>query len=369
METPKFAKDLGNGMWLGNQYIISRCPLCGGTNTLKFYGNGLWECLSCKNESYRTLQEFKKLLYDTGTYELIADSMDDPTVPEGLVVVSQYAALPNPSSRIGTGFGPLDTLLGGLGDSELTVLTGKRGGGKSSFAGQMALNAIQNGSKVCFYSGELNSKMFQSWIFSQAAGEQYVDPITDRFGETRYHVSNYAEGRIRAWLGESLILYDNTKNKSSERNSILERFQLARTYYGCNLFFVDNLMTAKYAIDSDRDYYRAQSNFAGQLVDFAQEQAVHVVLIAHPRKGDSGDINDDVSGSGDITNRASNVMQVKRLEEAESRKEGCGTIIAVAKNRDWGKYGKMRMNYNEPSKRLISVDGTNIMKYGWEELC
>ena len=73
---------------------------------------------------------------------------------------------------------------------------------------------------------------------------------------------------LKEWLGLKMILYDNTIVKSSERNTILERFAKAHDYYGCELFFVDNLMTARYAIDSDRDYYRAQSNFVGQLVDF-----------------------------------------------------------------------------------------------------
>ena len=63
------------------------------------------------------------------------------------------------------------------------------------------------------------------------------------------------------------------------------------------------------------------------------ERNVHVVLVAHPRKGDSGDINEDVGGSSDITNRASNVVQITRLSEEKALEMGYGSVATIAKNR------------------------------------
>lgn len=235
----------------------------------------------------------------------------------------------------------------------------------STLAGQLALNAIQNGHKVCFYSGELSAHMFQNWVFSQASGDNHMIKIQDQFGNDFWIVEPIIESRIRSWLGKDLILYDNKVNKHSERNSILERFKIAREKYGCTLFFVDNMMTAKFSIDKERDYWRAQSNFAGELVDFAQENSSHVILVAHPKKGDSGDINDDVSGSSDITNRASNVIQVKRTTEKERIETNADAFITISKNRDYGRTGKIRMKFHPASRRLMDMDNENFEDYSW----
>jgi twinkle protein len=213
-----------------------------------------------------------------------------------LIQIGKYIP-PEKSRCISTGFSTLDQKIGGLSLSSVSLLTGKSGEGKSTVSGQLALNAINAGGRVCFYSGELSAAMFQSWIIKQAAGGKYLEHYIDSFGADRYHCDPFIESRIKSWLIDKFILYDNSVTKSSEMDSILKRFMVARQYYGCNVFFIDNLMTARYTTDMERDFNRQQSNFVGKIVDFAQQQQSHVILIAHPRKTDSGDINDDVAGS------------------------------------------------------------------------
>ncbi|NCD10360.1 MAG: hypothetical protein EOL98_13270 [Negativicutes bacterium] len=368
MEAPLFAAHLSLGTWKANKYEVDYCPICRSKNTLRFSADGHWWCSGCKADNL-TITEFKERLSATDDIgRQLAEQIKFEKPSDGLIVVSEYKKK-HSNMRIGTGFKKLDGLLSGLGDSGLTVLTGKRGQGKSTFAGQLALNAIQGGHTVCFYSGELSVSMFQNWIFSQASGEKHLIMMQDQFGNDHWVVDEYIEQRVRTWLGKNLLLYDNSIAKHSERNAILERFKMARRVYGCDLFFVDNLMTAKYAIDVERDFWRAQSNFAGELKDFAQENACHVILVAHPKKGDVGDINDSVSGSGDITNRADNVIQVKKVSEEEYGQIGSDAVITVSKNRDYGREGKIKYNFNSPSRRFIELDTHNIEEYGWIDLC
>ena len=238
----------------------------------------------------------------------------------------------------------------------------------STITGEIALNAVEQGAKVCFYSGELNAGMFQNWILSQAAGERYMEAYTDRFGVTRFYPCEYAVARIKTWLLNKFVLYDNSIKKSSERNAILERFQQAKKYFGCTLFFVDNLMTARYTKDGERDYYRQQSNFVGELVDFAHQENCHVILVAHPKKGDTGDDNENVAGLSDITNRASNVLTVYRQTPKEKFENGMDTILTLSKNRNYGALAKIGFNFDATSRRLIPADGEYVDRYGWEDL-
>jgi len=172
---------------------------------------------------------------------------------------------------------------------------------------------------------------------------------------------------VIAWLGKKLILYDNSIVKSSERNAILERFQLAQKHYGCKLFVVDNLMSAHIPIDKERDYYRAQSNFVGELVEFSLQTKSHVILVSHPRKESSGDRNDDVAGSADITNRAHNVLWVARATDKEAEMYHCDALIYVTKNREYGDTGMTPFGFDKPTRRFTLPDGKAIENYGWED--
>ena len=365
MEAPIFTQKLGTGKWIGTTYTLDICPLCSGNQTMKFTGKGMWGCTKCKKGGVdlSTLREFMK---GNPLFASIIPSIVDPTRPEGLIVVSEYHN-PYKGSVIGTGFSALDFLTGGLTEGAMTIVTGKRAEGKSSWLGQTALNAIQGKHNVCFYSGELSAGRFQSWLFTQAAGTRNLEGLVDQFGATRWAVKAEADAKIRQWLGDKMVLYDNSNVKSSERRTILKCFNYARAYYGSDLFIADNLMTARYDIDNDQDTLRAQANFASEMMDFARENNVHVILVAHPRKGDSEDINDSVAGFGDITNMATNVIQVKRVNNTGGEKYGCDAIITVAKNREYGDTGSVEFKYDKQSKRFLPLTGGGIAGYGWEK--
>lgn len=364
MEIPKFAEKLGPGRWIGTAYVLNMCPICSGKDTMKFTGRGLWGCSSCHKGGVN-LASLRKFFADDPMMSSYVSSIIDPEKPSEIVVVSEYIN-PYQKTIIGTGFGQLDHLIGGLTEGALSILTGKRGEGKSCFLGQLALNVVQTGHCVCFYSGELSTGRFQSWLFSQAAGTKYLRAIKDQFGTERFLVSKEIEGMIRNWLGEKLVLYDNTKAKSSERRTIIKCFNKARAYYGSDLFIVDNLMTARYDIDDDRDSLRAQANFVSEMMDFARTNNVHVIVVAHPRKDDSGDINDSVAGLGDITNMATNVIQVKRPRNAAKSIGNNDAIITVSKNREYGDTGEIHLTFDNKCKRFIPKNGTCILIYDWE---
>ena len=363
MQTPEFAKRLGTGKWVGTGYVLDRCLFCGEQDSLIFSGRGMWACRKC-DKGGNDLDCLRIELQKNPALKQFAD-FADPKPPEGMIVLSDYVS-PYRQHVIGTGFGTIDQLIGGLGEGAMTVITGKRGDGKSTWLGQLALNAIDQGHKVGFYSGELSAGRFQSWLFGQAAGARNMEAFVDEFGATRWTVKPEVEKKIRAWMGEKLVLYDNTKVRASERHTIVKGFAEAKAFYGCDLFFIDNLMTAKQDTDRDVDALRAQANFAAEAMEFARQNNVHVILVAHPRKGADTDINESVAGMGEITNLATNVIQVKKLNEKEQQELGCDSLVTVAKNREHGDTGISKFSFNKESKRFVPLNGATISCYGWE---
>ena len=366
MESPVFVKALGTGKWIGTLYVLDVCPGCGGKETFKVKGNGkLWGCNSCRKGG-QSLAELRNFFSKDALLKDYVNTIVEPVKPEELIVVSEYHS-PYKGKTIGTGFGSIDTVIGGLTEGALTILTGKRSEGKSTLMGQISLNCMEAKHNICFYSGELNAGRFQNWLFLQAAGSRNLECFEDQFGANRWNVKPDIEKRIREWLGDKLVLYDNTRVKSSERKTIMSAFEHARTYYGSDLFIIDNLMTARYDIDKESDANRAQANFASQAMDFARQNNVHVILVAHPKKGEIEDINDSVAGLGEITNMATNVIQVRKLNEEIKVKEGCDTLITISKNREHGETGTLKFNFDMPSKRFIPLTGTCISNYGWQK--
>lgn len=271
-----------------------------------------------------------------------------------------------------SGIPELDRAIGGFYGGELSIWTGKRGGGKSTLLGQLLLEAVNQGQRVCAYSGELAAWRFKQWVTLQAAGPEHVAAQQDRFsGKTFYTVSPLIQKQIDEWWKGRFFLYDNKISSANDENSLIAMFEYAVRRYGCSVFLVDNLMTTRFSVSRDSDFYRAQSNFTGRLVEFAKKHEVHVHLVAHPRKIDNSRAmdTDDVGGSGDIVNRADNVFSVKRLEDGEAETQGFQTVLRVLKNRSFGETISIGLNYDAPSRRFYkSGTGTPYKRYSWEAM-
>jgi twinkle protein len=192
-----------------------------------------------------------------------------------------------------------------------------------------------------------------------------VELATDRFsGKSFYRVTDNAMPKIDEWWRQRFFLYDNKIASASDENSILNVFEYAVRRYGCSVFLVDNLMTARFSTSAERDFFRAQSNFTGRLVEFAKKFEVHVHLVAHRRKGGNekkrGD-SDDVSGSSEITNRADNLFGVSRIEEEGSE---FNARLEIILNRSYGETGCIDMKF-DPRSRRFYLQNPN-WSCGWE---
>ncbi len=83
----------------------------------------------------------------------------------GLIDLSEIKAVQwNKIGRVMTGIPALDYTTGGLLDGDLSVWTGKRGEGKSSFLNQIAIESIQQNINVCIYSAEMPSERLKDQI-------------------------------------------------------------------------------------------------------------------------------------------------------------------------------------------------------------
>ena len=277
---------------------------------------------------------------------------------------------PAKAKRVLSGIPTLDHVLGGFQYGDLTVWTGRRGEGKSTMMNQIALEALDRGEKVCLYSGELSAQRAQYWLDLQAAGPEHIKATRDReTGKEILYVVQPQKSYIHDWYKGRMFVYDNTMAGAGEEDSILKAFHAAVSRKNCSVFIVDNLMTARFNDQSDKDFYRAQSRFTGRLVEFAKKNEVHVHLVAHPRKGDNDKKKlltaDDIGGSADITNRADNAFSLERMEEKDIAAYGYDAGLSILKNRSYGSTANIQLVYDARCRRYTKK-GESDGVYGWE---
>lgn len=272
--------------------------------------------------------------------------------------------------RVRSGFRGIDQIMGGFIMGELTIWTGINSSGKSSLLGQVMLEAVEQEFAVCAYSGELSAAIFRYWIDLQAAGPNHLIKKMDSIkGKEVASVTPEAVRKIREWYRDRFFLYDSYGAAKDE--NLLEVFEYAVQRYNCKVFMIDNLMTTCYS-GSENDFYRKQSEFIGKVNKFAKAYDVHVHLVAHPRKTTGRLTKMDVAGSGDITNRADNVLSVHRLSPKEKQEmdDPCDAVVEVFKNRFSGTQDvEIQLSFDPDSKRFYMASDKfgGFKSYSWVE--
>lgn len=290
----------------------------------------------------------------------ILGSLHQPPV-KGLLNISDIRSVSLADiGKTRSGITALDRQTGGYLDGDLTVWTGKRGEGKSTFLNQVVLQSVDDGKNSCIYSGEIPGERLKQDLSLCAAGylncEERVDKLT---GRKFYVVKNGVQPLIDRWMYGRIWVYDNTIIEQDERDAIIERFTAAYKQYDCRVFVVDNLMTVN-CNSSARDIMQVQAEFVIRLRKFAQVYGVHVHIVVHPRKASEVADSDDVGGMGTITNIACNVYSIRReVKENEDK-----TFVRCLKNRAFGVRGEVELIFDERGRRFSEPLGQPVV-YGW----
>lgn len=290
------------------------------------------------------------------------------------------------TERLCTGIEIVDrNLKGGLPFGGITIIAGKCGEGKSTLASQIIINAFDMGYKTFVYSGELQCFMFKSWMMRQIAGNQNIIMQTTRGGYQTPLVKNDVKEKINKWLkGKCLIYDDGIIPTDSSEMPTLSRIIEDEMAKGTRVFLIDNLMTALDLENMESSSeYETQGKYLKHLARLSRRYNALIILVAHKRKeSNTGNENDDISGSAYISNNASLILSYgkppeRKREKGESEAEYQASreedekrrILKITKDRLLGASSKLgyEMKYDAMSKRIYSDRAELLVSYGWEE--
>ena len=289
-----------------------------------------------------------------------------------MVGISQISRLADVERRdlsrlpsVKTGLPSLDKLTGGLFFGSLAIITGERGNGKSTLALEFITRAIAQGYPAFIYSGELMNWIVQDWIDRLVVGADHIRTLESNLGYVTHTVQNSVIEQAHEWYKDLCYLYDvdsAMRDGADDHEGLIGILEKAIQMYGCRVLLIDNLMTAM-VDDLQSDLYRQQGAFVRKLSIMAKRFDVLIILVAHPRKRTTNDFtNDDILGSGSITNLADTIIRYDKPKETGDSNLP-DRILQVTKNRLNGKtHNGIALYFDARSKR-ISEDPTG---FGWD---
>jgi len=296
------------------------------------------------------------------------------SLPPGIVDVAHMDyKTEEEADFIETGFYDYDSFVEDWETKEVTVIFGRNNEGKTTFVSQIVGHCLEKKVKTFLYSGEMSDQKIQEWLYRQLIGSQseHLEKYQAKYRE-KVRPKKSSLKKIKKWHENTFYLYE--RPEKDVINEIVEFFKVMETAakrYGVKLFIIDNLMSI---LEENADsLYSDQANFVSRCKEFAKDNDVHIVLLAHPNKG-KGELTDettgnldktDISGSNNIANKADNILAVER-NWAESG--DCDAIVTSLKNRTNGQRKVFRYFFSQETLRFYNSSTAENKIYGWQKI-
>ena len=313
------------------------------------------------------IKDMNEVLYYAGKEAVLdlIEHAEDPGVPS-IVNVSEIQDVDlDEMDGIVTGIKELDSEIMKLFYGTLTIVSGLPGAGKTSFLSQIACQSLEQNKPVWMFSREMPSWMEKNWLNYIMAGGHHINVFENDSGAKYYKIDPSVKDKINAYYDKRWFLYRD--DWSNALDDLLSSMEDSVRKYGVKLLILDNLMTINIGSNENNDLQK-QTDCVNKLIKFAMKYSVAVVLVAHPRKLQSGaDIGiQDISGSANLTNLAHRTIGLRRIDK-DKEKSNHDVVLTLIKDRMRGRSGKkINLYYDIPSRRFYTNESEYEYKYGWD---
>ena len=240
---------------------------------------------------------------------------------------------------------------------EVTCWAGYSAHRKSMFTGQVAVDLIAQDHRVLILSMEMLPRDTLKRMARQAHGMAVpLDWQLDQF-------SDWTDGRL--WM------FDHVGRITPARCIAVCRY-FAEELQGEHVM-VDSMMM----VCASEEHLDEQKQFMTDMVRLAQETGLHVHLVAHCRKPQTGEDKPptkyDLRGSAAISDQAHNVVMVWADKGKKAKADGRpgdtnvgdtpDALVTVEKQRNGAWEGRARLWFDESSLRFTDTYGAAIAPY------
>lgn len=228
----------------------------------------------------------------------------------------------NVEHGIDSGFATHDWNDSGLKMGNVTLVTGFRGNGKSTLVRQILASVAMQGFKSFCWFGEGSMEEEKSRFIRACARRGKIVSYQNRVGRTLFKPDSEMEADFNQHLADFFTFYQMPHDPTIDPFDNLMQKMRHYAKLGHKVFSIDNLMVLTAGYGSNE--LSMQKKIIAVLKDFALKYQVHVILIAHPKKGEG---NQSVSGSGNIENTVDTLLRYIRVSGDAARTIAASTDI------------------------------------------
>lgn len=244
-------------------------------------------------------------------------------VPEVFADLDEAAKSPNGITGIKTGFSSLDHVTAGLQRTDMIVLAGRPGHGKTTFSLNLAVNMCADSNyNVAFFSLEMTNKQLVKKVLADLSGVSSNDMRSGRVSEKGMEDLFVAAKRIDK---KNFFLKDNSYLTIADlRNECLK---MQRNENGLDIVFIDYLQLM-HAGTNYRNSGNSKNGFASRQEEIAE--------ISRNIKALAKELNVPIVAlsqvSREVENRKDQVPQMSDLRESGAIEQDADIIMFLSKS-------------------------------------
>jgi replicative DNA helicase len=232
------------------------------------------------------------------------------------------------TEKIATGFEVLDHAIGGgIGVSDVAIVAGLPGGGKSAFVLQMAAQIAKRGTPIAFLSGEMTNKENGLRLVSQAADFINLNSICHLYQEQYTNLYDWAVSL------KGLPMYID--HKTCDLQTMGSHLKALVRRKGVKVLFVDYIQLMKLQRIDKRTRHERVTEASQEMKRIANELDISVVEVAQfnregAKSGKAGMF--DLEASGQLEKDTSLIFVIDRSETQPEE-----ITVRIVKGRNTGK--------------------------------
>lgn len=264
-----------------------------------------------------------------------------------------------------TGFDTVDYMLNDLEPQRVTLVTGPSFAGKTTAVRGFIVNAIDKKHEVLWIMGENEIKDEVRRLYQCVIGKRkdYYDSVLENKRLVKIPKPEVVTA-LNKWSDGKLKIIHKAEAKLKTHHEMFKIIENELKINHHKLIVIDNLMSVLSATSFEKN--EAQADFMQTCCDIAKVYNTHIVIVLHPRKSNGFKVdhkncsNDEISGSGDIPNKADNIMWVIKPSD-EERESGIDGWLKVTKNKRWGNTGIVPLKFDRDTESLCEYKDGKAM--------
>jgi len=268
-------------------------------------------------------------------------------------------------SGISSGYVTHDWNDSGFKPGKVTLLLGYRGHGKTTLARQFLMASSKQKHNCMFFSGESQIEEEKANLALLCANDNETVIQNNLAGRQIIYPSDLALDRFESYYSEFIQICGTEISKDPVQlwKVLMQNMQAHSAKKQGKLYIIDNMMIINNAPGQKK--FPEQKQILQTLKQFTKDYDSHVVLLAHPKKGEGFQTT---SGLLDQENLVDTIIRYVRIHDEKDRakrlqyidipdteKEKVSAVLLTEKIRDRGTELMTLFEYNEKRGAIIEL--------------